>query len=225
VFSSRSTDHRAISCEGEAYDVWQLCAWPLLQLGQICYERERERTTLRVRSGCRKSTWVYCHSYNAGGTELSRLKAGCIVRIESWCRGDTTWFRGENIESWWYDAVTWCYDNRWLRRQWRCIVWSRQQSDESVTVWRSDGMSSHYVDELTVVSVYDYRGGPCPWGVTVRPPYWSCDPCRSVAVGRVKAVHCPVFESFGTPTDCPRPERHFESRIELHYFIFNYFFL
>ena len=26
-----------------------VCAWPLLQLGQICYKRERERTTLRVR--------------------------------------------------------------------------------------------------------------------------------------------------------------------------------
>lgn len=46
--------------------------------------------------------------------------------VESWCRGETTWFWGENIESW-------CYDNRWLRRQWRCIVWSWQQSVESVT--------------------------------------------------------------------------------------------
>jgi len=86
-------------------------------------------------------------------------------------------------------------------------------------VWRSDGVSSHYVDELTVVSVYDYRGGPCLWGLTVCPPYWSCDPCRSVAVGRVKAVRCPLFKSFGTPTDCPQSRIHFGSRIELCYLV------
>jgi len=122
---------------------------------------------------------------------------------------------------WWRWTLIVMTSARVWRQRWHCVVWSRQQSDESVT-W-SDGVSSHYVDELTVVSVYDYRGSSCPWRVTVCPPYWSCDLCRSVAVERVKAVRWPVFKSFGTPTDCPQSRIHFGSRIELCYFVFNYF--
>jgi len=209
VLSSRSTDHRVISCEGEAYGGWQLGAWQLSQLGQICYVRESERTTLRVRELViverRQEYYITAVTLAASITRL------CIA--------------GSNAPSW---------QNR--TRNWRTVIRDSARLESSGDVrrwlWRyqlecddngdiiSSGVDSRVTnvtcDDRTACLATSWTSWPsCSCTTTVeicaREGRPSARPTsRSVVVARVEAVRCPLFKSFWTSTDCPQLERHIQ---------------